>query len=264
MRYLFAAAAIVAAILLCVESAAAADMPQPPPEPAAPIIANDWKFQATFYGWATAIDGKVGVRGLPPASVDVKFSDILKNLDGGVMGSFYATNGKWMVLTDLIAAKLSDRVNVGPFGGSVKFEQTQVIASGIVGYALPLDIQNLQLSATAGVRYNYLRANFEINPALFPRTFSREGTKSWADPIVGLSAHYDINDRWFVNALADVGGFGVGSKLTAQGFLAVGYQWTKTISTSIGYRAIYTDYKSGGFVYKTTQHGVFSSISFNF
>ena len=239
-------------------------MPQPPPEPAAPIIANDWKFQATFYGWATAIDGKVGVRGLPPASVDVKFSDILKNLDGGVMGSFYATNGKWMVLTDLIAAKLSDRVNVGPFGGSVKFEQTQVIASGIVGYALPLDIQNLQLSATAGVRYNYLRANFEINPALFPRTFSREGTKSWADPIVGLSAHYDINGRWFVNALADVGGFGVGSKLTAQGFLAVGYQWTKTISTSIGYRAIYTDYKSGGFVYKTTQHGVFSSISFNF
>jgi hypothetical protein len=67
-----------------------------------------------------------------------------------------------------------------------------------------------------------------------------------------------------VNALADIGGFGVGSKLTAQGFIAVGYNWTDTVSTAIGYRAIYTNYENDGFVYDTTMHGVFSSVGIHF
>jgi hypothetical protein len=250
-------------IILQAFSASAADIAVPA-EPSAPIeIANDWKFQATLYGWATNLNGEVGVRGLPPADVDISFFDILENLDGAVMGSLYATNGEWMVLTDLIWAKISDEVDVGPFGGTVAFEQRQAIASAIVGYAIPLDVPGLQLSPTVGVRYNRIKVEVDFDPALLPG-FETEGTKNWVDPIVGLAMHYDINDRWFVNALADVGGFGVGSDLTAQGFLTVGYKWTETISTAIGYRAIYTDYDKDGFVYDTTQHGVFSSIGFHF
>ena len=44
-------------------SALAADYPvlaAPPPPPFA------WQFQAIGYGWATAINGEVGVRNLPP------------------------------------------------------------------------------------------------------------------------------------------------------------------------------------------------------
>ena len=55
-----------------------------------------------------------------------------------------------------------------------------------------------------------------------------------------------------------------GLQLTAQGFLAVGYNWTETISTAIGYRAIYTDYDNDGFVYNTTMHGLFTSVAFHF
>jgi hypothetical protein len=171
------------------------------------------------------------------------------------------------VLTDLIWMRVSDEVTLGPAGGTVNYEQSQAIVSGIVGYALPLDVPGLQLSATAGVRYNHLKAELDIDPVLLPVLFpgsEREATQDWADPIIGLSAHYDFNERWFMNALADIGGFGVGSKLTAQGFLAVGYNWTETISTAVGYRAIYTDYDNDGFVYNTTMHGVFTSIGFHF
>jgi hypothetical protein len=245
-------------------AALAADLPSTP-QPLPPLALEDsWKFQATFYGWATAINGKVGIRGLPPANVNVTFADILKNLNGAVMGSFYASNGKWMILTDVVWAKLSDHVDVGPFGGQVKFEQQQAIVSGVVGYRLPIGPDNLNISATAGARYNYLDAKFDFLPGILPIQISREGTKSWVDPTVGVSVHYDINDRWFVNGLADIGGFGVGSKITAQGFATIGYNWTKTISTAIGYRTIYTDYKDGGFVYNTTQHGVFTSIGIHF
>ena len=63
---------------------------------------------------------------------------------------------------------------------------------------------------------------------------------------------------------ADVGGFGVGSRFTTQGFASVGYRWTESISTALGYRAIYTDYRKDGFSYRATQHGVFSSIAYHF
>ena len=268
MRTLNCLAALLALVLS--GPAVAADLPPEQPEPQPMAVGHEWRFQATLYGWLTAVNGDVGIRGLPPVAVDVTVADLLENidkLDGAFMGSLYATNGTWMVLTDLIWMRVSDEVTLGPAGGTVNYEQSQTIASGIFGYALPLDVPNLQLSATAGIRYNHLKAELDIDPVLLPVLFpgsEREATQDWVDPIIGLSAHYDINDKWFVNALADIGGFGVGSDLTAQGFIAVGYNWTEKLSTAIGYRAIYTDYDNDGFVYNTTMHGLFTSIALHF
>jgi hypothetical protein len=245
--------------------AIAADLQPIQTEPVVPIeVPNVWKFQVTMYGWATALNGDVGIRSLPPVKVNESFGDIFQNLDGAFMGSFYASNGTWSVITDLIWAKIGADATIGPFGGRAKFKQTQTIASGAVGYRLPFGPPNLDISATAGVRYNHLTADVEVSPAIIPITATRDASKSWLDPVVGLSMHYDINDRWFVNALADVGGFNVGSKITAQGFGAVGYRWTKNISSAIGYRVIYTDYEDNGFTYNITQHGLFSSLGISF
>lgn len=85
---------------------------------------------------------------------------------------------------------------------------------------------------------------------MIPLTVSNSSVEQWADPIVGLAATWRINNRWFVNAMADVGGFGVGSLFTTQGFASVGYRWTESISTALGYRA--------------TQHDVLYSIAYHF
>ena len=72
-------------------SALAADYPvlaSPPPPPSA------WQFQAIGYGWATAINGEVGVRNLPPVDANIDFRDVLRHLDGVFMGSFLAKNGE--------------------------------------------------------------------------------------------------------------------------------------------------------------------------
>jgi hypothetical protein len=254
-------------------SAFAADypvLPAPPPPPSA------WQFQAIGYGWATAINGEVGVRNLPPVDVNVDFRDVLRHLDGAFMGSFLAKNGEWMVMADLVWAKLSDDALVKPPGNRrpvlaallpgtyVELGLRQLIASGIAGYRLPFVSPDLELYATAGVRYNRLTAQLKATPGLIPVTISRGRVEDWADPIVGMAAHWRITDRWFLNALADVGGFGVGSEFTAQGFASIGYQWTPSISTSVGYRAIYTDYRDRGFLYSTTQHGLYSSLAYHF
>ncbi len=235
-----------------------------------------WQFQATAYGWATALNGETGVRNLPPVSVDLTFGDLLKKLNGAVMGSFLAKNGDWMILTDLVWASLSDDAVVklpgirhpvlaaiAP-GTKIDFKMRQLIASAIVGYRLPLGGSDLDVYATAGVRYQRMTAEIDALPGLIPVTLNRRGVESWADPIIGVTATWRINDRWFANVIADVGGFGVGSRFTAQGFASVGYRWTESISTALGYRAIYTDYRNDGFSYRATQHGVFSSIAYHF
>jgi hypothetical protein len=249
----------------------AADVPAEPVTPP-----SGWRFQATGYGWGTAIDGEVGVRNLPAVDVGIDFADILKNLDGALMGSFLAQNGDWMILTDLVWAKLSADAHVQPPGlrrpvlaalapgTQVDFSMRQLIASGIVGYRLPTASRNLELHATAGVRYQRLSARLKAAPGLAPIAISRGSVEDWADPVIGLSAQWRVTDRWFVNAIADIGGFGVGSEFTAQGFASVGYKWTESLSTAVGYRAIYTDYRDGGFLYRTTQHGLFSSIGYHF
>jgi hypothetical protein len=140
----------------------------------------------------------------------------------------------------------------------------QLIASAIAGYRLPLASRDVDLYATAGIRYQRITGKIEATPGLIPVTISNSSVEHWADPIIGLAATWRINDRWFVNAIADVGGFGVGSRFTTQGFASVGYRWTDAVSTALGYRAIYTDYRKGGFSYRATQHGLFSSIAYHF
>ncbi len=262
---------------LPVTAAWAADAAAPtPPAPPALSSPSGWQFQATGYGWATALKGESGVRNLPPVSIDLSFVDLLKNLDGALMGAFLAKNDNWMILTDLTWAQISADAVVKPPGirrpalatllpgARVEFQMRQLMASAIVGYRLPLAGSDFDLYATAGVRYQRMTGKIEATPGLIPATVSNRSVEQWADPIVGLAATWRINDRWFVNAIADVGGFGVGSRFTTQGFASVGYRWTDSISTALGYRAIYTDYRNDGFSYRATQHGVFSSIAYHF
>lgn len=253
----------------------AADRPAPT-LPAPSAQPSGWQFQATAYGWATALKGESGVRNLPPVSIDLSFVDLLKNLDGAVMGAFLAKNDNWMILTDLTWAQISADALVKPPGirrptlaailpgTRVEFEMRQLMASAIAGYHLPLASSDFDLYATAGIRYQRMTGKIEATPGLIPVTISNSSIEQWADPIIGLAATWRINDRWFANAIADVGGFGVGSRFTTQGFASVGYRWTEAISTALGYRAIYTDYRNDGFSYRATQHGVFSSIAYHF
>lgn len=79
---------------------------------------------------------------------------------------------------------------------------------------------------------------------------------------------YRFNEKWFANGYADVGGFGIGADLDAQGLVSVGYNWTPLVATTVGFRALYADYSSGNdrgsFRYDATMYGPFAGLSFMF
>ena len=66
-----------AAVFLALAGATPSPRPTSRPcraEPPPPVVlGNDWRFQATIYGWATALNGDVGIRNLPAADVDLSF-----------------------------------------------------------------------------------------------------------------------------------------------------------------------------------------------
>ena len=271
--------ACVALGLACSVPAAAADLPVAPPvQKPAVLSPSAWQFRATLYGWATAINGDVGVGRLPTANVDVDFHDILENLTGVFMGNFVATNGQFLFGADLIWSRENDSVDFkiadGPLadrssGIVAKYQQNMTIASGVAGYRIPVGPPELALYGTVGLRYQNLKVKINTyrNDPRFDRSAS--GTQDWIDPVVGLAMNYRINAKWYIDAAADIGGFGVGSNLTSQGLIAVGYYWTPSISTALGYRALYTDYKNnnangGSFRYDTTLHGPYATLSIHF
>jgi hypothetical protein len=88
--------------------------------------------------------------------------------------------------------------------------------------------------------------------------------KDWVDPIIGVRAQWNINDKWFLAGKSDIGGFGVGSDLawTLQG--TVGYQFTDNVSAELGYRYLQTDYQDGAFAYDVAEAGIYTGLNIKF
>ncbi len=80
-------------------------------------------------------------------------------------------------------------------------------------------------------------------------------TERWVDPYLGIGTHYDLNKAFYVTARADVGGFDVGSKVAVQAYGGLGCHITRSIYSEIGFRYLYDDYDSGGFLYKVSTYG---------
>ncbi len=180
------------ATALAAGPALAADLPaSPPAEPAPAAItpASDWKFQVTLYGWATALDGTLGVRGLKPAKVDMTAGDVLSNLNGALMGSFLAQNSNWTILLDLIYADVSDTVHLGPRGSATaKMSLQQMIGSGILGYRLPVGLPDtMRLTGTVGFRYQHLDGSLKLTGPGGRHSFGDTGVQDCIDHTVGMN-----------------------------------------------------------------------------
>jgi hypothetical protein len=118
-----------------------------------------------------------------------------------------------------------------------------------------------------GARYFYVRGENTLTTPVFGFQHKSSVTKDWADPVAGLAAHYVINDKWFVNFLTDLGG--LDNSATGQVLGSIGYNWTPSIATTLGYRVLYTYERdiSGplrDFRYQSWMYGPFAGFKYSF
>jgi hypothetical protein len=213
---------------------------------------SNWEFNlAPLYLWAISIDGNMGIRG-QTAVAAIEFSDVWDNLQGVFTLRFNGLYKKKFGFVfdynylDVGTEQVSDMVNT-----EVEFKSQIVNLAGSYRF---IDGPHT-LDGVAGIRYVKMDAGINLRNA----GINLDGDQDWVDPIVGLRYDYQIADKWAMRLYGDVGGFGVSSDFTWQGFGLIDFQPWKNVAFVAGYRAIGTDYETGSgndkFIFDATVHG---------
>ena len=240
---------------------------------AAAAPGSDWTFDFTLYLWGAGMSGKVEAGTLPAIDVDMSFSDILHNLDAGLMGAFEARKGRWGMLFDAIYMRLegsgtASRTGAGPIGAtataSAELEVAQTMFAAAVAYRAvegraPVDV-------IGGLRYAKIEADATINGSFYAKsgTVAASAKKDWVDPYVGVRLLTPIADHWTFVSYLDIGGFGVGSDFTWQALVGINYDLSKTFAAKFGYRYLSVDYDKNGFVYDMANSGLYLGLGIRF
>lgn len=280
-----------------------------PPDNAAPATtdpASPWTFKVTPYGWYIFMSGQQTVRG---RTVDVQTdtSQMFAHSQSLIpfMGFFEA---RWHDRIELFVDVLYANLTADP-GGTRGFHPEPGI-SGSITASTSLDYETLTVqfgaayevvkvgpTDTGGVgqtafdflmggRYWLQKADLTLNlagtigvsigdlevSADRSRAFARSGSVQWVDPVLGFRVRHKLAANQNLSLEADLGGFGMGSRISAQAVGTYAYEFGHTGSVAwsavLGYRALYVDYSRGSgndlFHMNIVQHGPILGVTAHF
>lgn len=222
---------------------------------------GETKVIVTGYLFGSAIEGRVSsTPALPPANIDLSFSDILEDLDFGFMTAVEVRKGRLGFVGDLMYSHVSPSATVpGPLPLSGTLDQKSLTLQGNILYRLQ-ETDALSLDLGAGLRYWNIKNVGTVSPG--PIGFSHRET--WVDPVVVARMTARLDGPWSVTLAGDVGGSGAGSDLTWQLLGTINYQKNDRFTFRVGYRVLSVDYDRGGFVYDVTMQGPVIGVSMSF
>ena len=233
-----------------------------------------WKFIIAPYGWLPWINGDV-TTGSNESHINMTPKDVLPNLDAVLELHMEARKGNWSFMLDPTYLKLSQSVDIGPFGGSADITMKQYIVDfgeyyKFASLAAGGSNNKLDIEGFVGGRYWYINNDLDFNLGLpLPISIpSISVTKKWLDPVVGGRLSYRINDTWFFNLVGDVGGFGLVSHFTWEAKAMGIWQFSRYVGIAGGFRAIGVNYEDGQgsskFQMDTVTYGPVLGITFVF
>lgn len=234
-------------------------------EPVSPA-AERWTITAAPYLWAAKLDGDAKVRGIE-ADMDVSFQDTLEDLRFAGMALIEARKGRFGFAVNPLFVRTESNARSGPLEAD---NTTDISTMGASVFYRAVDwefnrdaqgeAQTLAIEPLIGARLNYLRGEVDtkLDAGGFSASRQFDESQTWVDPIVGVNVIWRLSERWGARGEADIGGFGVGSDLTWNAQAVLTYDFTVAgyaAFAAAGYRALYWDYKDGGFEWDVTMSG---------
>ena len=230
---------------------------------------NGWQFDLTAYGWLAGLSGSVRDDKLPDSglSIEQNWSDIFATLERAFMGSFELRNGRWGGMLDAVDFRIRGGGTVTGKRGFTSLSAEGFLAQQFYSAAAMYRMRtgNAPVDAIGGARYALIGWDIDIalsRPPLSGGGQALKETTSWVDPYFGARLQQPISKRWTLTGYGDVGGFGVGSRLSMQGLAAARFAFTQKFSGSLAYRAISEDYDADGFKYDMVNAGPMLGLSF--
>jgi len=273
---------------------------------------REWSFRFTPYAWLTFMSGSQTVKGRTvPVDTNVfQMFDKSQSLIP-FMGYFEARyQDRLGLFVDLMYASLTAAQSASRSYDIQPGVGANVMARASVGYeTLTLQFggayqvvkvgpdRSAEGPGMAGVgqtafdvllggRYWHQRADvtFNLNGALNinvpdlevsldrSKVIARSGSIDWVDPFVGFRVRHKLAPGQDLSLEADIGGFGIGSRISYQALGAYRFSIGATGSVAwdgvLGYRVLYVDYIRGSgsslFEMNLLQHGPLLGISARF
>lgn len=236
---------------------------EPQSAPAVDAVASDeWKFSVSPYLWAPALSGKITHRRLPPVDVDASFDKIFDNLDFAAMLMGDARKGRYSIFGDLLYVKVgaqgdTPRVILAD-SADVKNESfTGMIGAG---YSV-LDRSEHSLDVVGGLRVWSVDNSIKFNGPL-TRGTKYSDSATWVDAMVGVRGTYNFHSRAYLTGWGMIGAGGAQADWDLG--LGVGYNFNKSVSATVGYRAMGVDYERNGFKYDVVLQGPIAGLTIRF
>jgi len=243
--------ALFAGCVLCVSVTRPALAEDAAPEPESP-----WAFTLEPYLFAAGISGTVGSDEFP-SSVGTSFVDLVKHIKMGAMAAASVRYKRIGILADGNYVKVGD--NVALRGSAITgFTDVDVTAKVSFGTGAVFwrfePTENLTLNPYLGARWWIVDVPLRFNPG-GPQF---EPNKVWADFVAGVDLNYDITNRWFIEAVTDVGGGA--SKVTWQIYGATGYNVKEWLALSAGWRYTGVKHDRDDFLFDAKLSGLLVGI----
>jgi hypothetical protein len=288
--------AAVAGALFCAAVTTAPAMAQ------VPSAASPWTFTFAPYGWLTFMSGTQTVAG-QTATVNTNAFEMFAQSQSLISFMAYAEaryQDRLALFVDVIYANLTAGQS-GTRSFSVPGVSGSAVASASVNYeTLTMQfgaayevvkvgpdrsaegqgmagVGQTAFDVTLGGRWWYQRVDLTFNffgsvtvntpnlsaSASRSQVFANSGGIGWVDPFIGFRVRHHLAPGQRIALEADLGGFGIGSRISAEAQLAYSREFGDALGVNwagvIGYRALYVDYTQGSgssfFEMNLLQHG---------
>lgn len=205
---------------------------------------DKWNFEITPFLWLPVISGDVGSKRLAE-DFDIPAIDLLSNLKMAFMITADISRGKFFASPTYFYTKLGSEEAIWTSEGGeqsivalpdMKMNIVELIAGG------RFRINDfLILDPFLGFRYTNYHIFGSVEGIKETNTFDE--TAEYWDPVVGVQMHYYPHPRVPIHVKADVGGFGVGSKLSWAASLNSGYTLSPSFDLLAGFVAYGTEFE---------------------
>ena len=215
-----------------------------------------WHFATIGYIWFAGAWGKTDVIG-PAEPVDLKlpFGKVLKAFKFAFMGAAEARHDRFVVLGDLTFIHLDAHAGIGirdPDFLKAELDSRTSEITLLPGYRV-VDKGPMAVDLLAGARLNWFKTTLQLKGP--NRELEGEVKHTWIDPLIGARVAAPLGGKWSAGLYGDVGGFGVGSKITWQAVPTINYQINHKMTLGAGWRYFKVNYRTGDFLYNVHQSG---------
>jgi hypothetical protein len=206
---------------------------------------DKWNFNITPFFILPWVSGNVQSE-LLSKDFGIDPSDFITSLNGTLMINAELSKGKFFASPSYIfnyndVSKVIWTSENGNQTITAQPEYQRHILEVIAGMRFRLGTKFI-LDPYLGFRYTHYRLFGEVEGITNTNEID-EKVDFW-DPVIGLKGHFYPHPRVPIEVKADVGGFGVGSKLTWSAWINSGYTVSPTVDLIAGFGAISNEYQS--------------------